>query len=298
MPKDNKNLEGVEHREWHNLYGLYMQSATADGLVHRAPKSTHKDGTEVPRPFVLTRAFWAGSQRFGAMWTGDNKADWGHLKIASPMLLSINLAGLSFAGADVGGFFGDTPAELFTRWYQAGAFTPFFRGHAHHDTKRREPWVFGEPHTSIHRNTAMLRYSLLPFWYTVFYEAHSQGYPVMRTMFTEFPEDPLTFAMDDQWMIGDTLLVRPVTDEGHTTASLYLPGPEPWYDLLTMEKLQPSGESPTVVSAPLEKIPVYIRSGESIIVSMHFPHLFISPCTTLTSPQSSFCQQERFFPEK
>ena len=131
MSKDAKNLIGVEHREWHNLYGIYMQMATAQGQIDRC------GADEKLRPFVLTRAFWAGSQRFGAMWTGDNTADWGHLKISVPMLLSINIAGLSFAGADVGGFFGEPSPELFTRWYQAGSFTPFFRGHAHHDTKRR-----------------------------------------------------------------------------------------------------------------------------------------------------------------
>jgi len=137
MPKDARNLAGVEHREWHNLYGLYMQQATAEGLVRRCGEG------EQLRPFVLSRAFWAGSQRFGAIWTGDNSAQWSHLQAAAPMLLSINLAGLSFAGADVGGFFGDGNAELFTRWFQAGSFTPFFRGHAHHDTKRREPWCSG-----------------------------------------------------------------------------------------------------------------------------------------------------------
>ena len=141
MPKDAVNLKGVEHREWHNLYGLYMQMATALGLTERSPI-----GAEKERPFVLTRlidmtyhihiahskikyisqtvtnllrvhlrSFWAGSQRYGAMWTGDNTAQWGHLKIASPMLLSINLGGLSFAGADVGGFFGEPDSELFTR---------------------------------------------------------------------------------------------------------------------------------------------------------------------------------------
>ena len=136
MDKSNLNIEGIEHREWHNLYGYYMQQATSEGLTLRSPDPTNK-----MRPFVLTRSFWAGSQRFGAMWTGDNKAEWSHLQIAAPMLLSINLAGLSFAGADAGGFFGDPSAELFTRWFQAAAFTPFFRGHAHHDTKRREPWV-------------------------------------------------------------------------------------------------------------------------------------------------------------
>ena len=116
------------------------------------------------RPFVLSRAFYAGSQRWGAMWTGDNSAEWAHLQIAAPMLLSIGLGGLTFAGADVGGFFGNTDSELMVRWMQAGSYTPFFRGHAHHDSKRREPWTFGEPSTTQIRNVIMARYALLPYW--------------------------------------------------------------------------------------------------------------------------------------
>jgi alpha 1,3-glucosidase len=212
------------------------------------------------RPFVLSRAFWAGSQRFGAIWTGDNAATWGHLKISAPMLLSISIAGLSFVGADVGGFFGEPSAELFTRWYQAGSFTPFFRGHAHHDTKRREPWVFGEPYTTILRQAAMLRYSLLPYWYTVFYEASATGMPVMRPMVTEFPDDIITFAMDNQWLVGDALLVHPVTDEEAIKAFVYLPGSNPWYDLNTLVATSPS-EDPVLVDASLDKIPVFIRGG-------------------------------------
>ena len=253
-----------------------MQQATAMGLTQR---SDMKDPAKTLRPFVLTRAFWAGSQRFGAMWTGDNTAQWGHLKVAAPMLLSINLAGLSFAGADVGGFFGEPGPELFTRWYQAAAFTPFFRGHAHHDTKRREPWVFGDPYTLILRGAAMTRYTLLPLWYTVFYEAYTTGMPVMRTMFTEFPDDETTFAMDDQWMIGSALLVKPVTEEGQTSTDVYLPAAsasasassdrgfsslitDSWYDLHSLQRMPPSAHGmKTHIDAPLDKIPVFIRSG-------------------------------------
>lgn len=200
--------------------------------------------------YYFFRLIYTGSQRYGAMWTGDNAANWEHLQIAAPMLLSINLAGLSFAGADVGGFFGEPSAELFTRWYQAGAFTPFFRGHAHLDTKRRvsssytrltllmfvlnsydccclfciqEPWVFGEPYTSLLRSAAMLRYSLLPVWYTTFYEAYATGMPVMRPMFLEFPEDPSTYTLDAQWMVGSALLVAPATSAGQHSVHAYLP---------------------------------------------------------------------------
>jgi alpha 1,3-glucosidase len=173
MQKDITNLNGEEHREWHNLYGMLFHRSTAEGQVRR-------NKGENLRPFVLSRAFFAGSQQYGAIWTGDNAAEWSHLEIAAPMLLSLNVGALSFVGADVGGFFGNTDAELMTRWMQAGAYTPFFRGHAHHDAKRREPWMFGDETMVRLRKVAMARYALLPHWYTVFREAGITGMPVMR----------------------------------------------------------------------------------------------------------------------
>ena len=173
MQKDLLNLRGEEHREWHNLYGMLFHQATGTGQIRRSPN-------EDTRPFVLSRSFFAGSQRYGAIWTGDNEARWSHLEVANPMLLSLNVAALSFVGADVGGFFGNPDAELMTRWMQAAAYQPFFRGHAHHDSIRREPWKFGEETMQRLRRAAMARYALLPFWYTVFYEASVTGMPVMR----------------------------------------------------------------------------------------------------------------------
>lgn len=174
MQKDLQNLAGVEHREWHNLYGMLFHRATMEGQIRRNQPDTNV------RPFVLSRAFYAGSQKYGAIWTGDNAAEWSHLEIAAPMLLSLNIGALSFVGADVGGFFGNTDAELMTRWMQAGAYQPFFRGHAHHDAKRREPWMFGDETMVRLRKAAMARYALLPYWYTVFREAALTGFPVMR----------------------------------------------------------------------------------------------------------------------
>lgn len=185
MPRDAVHLGGVEHRELHNAYGYYFHMATANGLLKR--------GEGKDRPFVLSRALFAGSQRYGAVWTGDNTADWDQLRVSIPMVLTLGLTGISFsggyhllmmyllfhysfirmfivnqytylhelgnfspsvhmilflshvhnAGADIGGFFGNPEPELLVRWYQLGAYYPFFRAHAHHDTKRREPWLFG-----------------------------------------------------------------------------------------------------------------------------------------------------------
>ena len=285
MPKDCRNLAGVEHREWHNLYGYYMQQATALGLTERDP-------AKMLRPFVLSRAFWAGSQRWGAIWTGDNMANWDHLKIAAPMLLSISVAGLSFVGADVGGFFGDPSAELFTRWYQAGSFTPFFRGHAHHDSKRREPWIFGEPYTSILRSTAITRYTLLPYWYTVFAESYLRGQPVMRPMFFEFPDDPAAFDIDDQWMVGSSLLVKPVTSAGESSVAVYFPNNCDWYDLATLQLVAQTGQSESVrtVPAPLEKIPVFVRGGTVVPRKMRLRRssklMFHDPLTLVVYPDA------------
>lgn len=283
MQKDCKNLEGVEHRYWHNMYGLYMQRATAEGLTLR------DQPTQSLRPFVLSRAFWAGSQKYGAIWTGDNTANWGHLKIASPMLLSIGLAGLAFCGSDVGGFFGEPTAELFTRWYQADSFTPFFRGHAHHDTKRREPWVYGDEHTAIHRTVSMIRYSLLPYWYTVFYETYKTGIPIMRPMFSEFPNNELTFTMDDQWMVGSSLLVKPVTDAGVTSIPVYFPNSNGWYDFYSLEKIDtPINGGFVTVPAPLSTIPVFIKGGSIIPRKMRLRRssklMFYDPYTLVIAP--------------
>lgn len=172
MQKNAIHHGNWEHRELHNLYGFYQQMATAEGLIQRAK------GKE--RPFVLTRSFFAGSQKYGAVWTGDNTAEWSYLKISIPMLLTLSITGISFCGADVGGFIGNPEAELLVRWYQAGAYQPFFRGHATMNTKRREPWLFGEEYTRPIREAMRERYALLPYWYSLFYSAHVASQPIMR----------------------------------------------------------------------------------------------------------------------
>lgn len=173
MPKDVLHLEGtVEHRNLHNLYGFYMHRATFEGLNGRCG--------EKYRPFVLTRAFYAASQRYAAAWTGDNKADWSHLRAATAMLLSLSVAGMPFVGADVGGFFGNPEPELLMRWYQLGALQPFFRAHAHIETDRREPWLIAEPYRSEIEAAIRMRYQLLPYIYTLFKESSLGGKPVIR----------------------------------------------------------------------------------------------------------------------
>ncbi|KAJ6830518.1 putative glucan 1,3-alpha-glucosidase [Iris pallida] len=223
MPRDLIHYGGVEHRELHNAYGYYFHMATANGLLKRG------EGND--RPFVLSRAFFAGSQRYGAVWTGDNSADWDHLKSSVPMVLTLGLTGMSFSGADIGGFFGNPETDLLVRWYQLGAYYPFFRAHAHHDTKRREPWLFGERNTALMREAIHIRYSLLPYYYTLFREASVSGIPIMRPLWLEFPDDKETFNNGEAFMVGESLLVQGIYEQGQKSVSVYLPGQQSWYNL-------------------------------------------------------------------
>uniref|UniRef100_A0A8C7J3W3 Neutral alpha-glucosidase AB n=1 Tax=Oncorhynchus kisutch TaxID=8019 RepID=A0A8C7J3W3_ONCKI len=244
-----------ENRDLHNLYGLYVQRATAEGLIERS------GGVE--RPFVLARAFFAGSQRYGAVWTGDNAAEWEHLKISIPMCLSLSLVGVSFCGADVGGFFKSPSTELLVRWYQTGAYQPFFRAHAHLDTPRREPWLFGPENTALIREAVRQRYALLPYWYQLFYHAHHSGQPVMRPLWVEYPQDTATFSMDDQFLLGEDLLVHPVTEEGARGVTAYLPGKgEVWFDVHTFQKH--NGAQNLYIPVTISSIPVFQRGGSII----------------------------------
>lgn len=251
MHKDAKHAHGWEHRHVHNMYGYLQQMSTFKGLLQRS------DGQE--RPFVLSRAFFPGTQRYGAIWTGDNTAEWGHLAASNPMLLTIGLSGIAHCGADVGGFFKNPDGELLTRWYQAAVYQPFFRAHAHIDTTRREPWLYDAKYKLAMRDAVRQRYQLLPLWYTLFYKAHKTGEPPMRALWYEFPEDANLFASEDAFMVGGALLVKPVTSPGATSTSVYLPGTDGWYDVFT-SKYYPSPNTASL-DTPLDKIVVMQKGG-------------------------------------
>ena len=257
MPKDNLHYGNWEHRDVHNINGMTFVNATFDALIHR-------DSASPRRPFILTRSYYAGSQRLGAMWTGDNQAVWSHLAASIPMILTHNIAGFPFAGADVGGFFGNPSKELLTRWYQAGAFYPFFRGHAHIDTRRREPYLAGEPYTQIITQALRLRYQLLPAWYTAFHSASVSGAPILQPHYYVHPSDEAGFALDDQFYLSATgLLVKPVVTEGADTVSIYLPPNELYYDYFTYATHKGAGQTITL-PAPLDQIAVLMRAGHII----------------------------------
>ncbi|XP_030569070.1 neutral alpha-glucosidase AB [Drosophila novamexicana] len=258
-PKDLVHYGNWEHRDVHNLYGHMHLMGTFAGLQQRDPNQ---------RPFILTRAHFAGSQRYAAIWTGDNMADWTHLQHSIKMCLTEAVAGFSFCGADIGGFFGNPDAELLERWYQTAAFLPFFRAHAHIDTKRREPWLFPERTRQIIKSALLKRYSYLPLWYTGFYELEQTGEPVIRPMLTHYPLDKEAFAIDNQLLVQQRLLVRPVMQQGVSKVDVYFPAIDDkkngdyWYDVDTYQRQERAGYE----SIPVDdnKIPVWQRGGSIV----------------------------------
>ena len=255
IPRGCIHYGDVEHRDLHNAYGLLQHSATFDGLRKRDPNE---------RPFVLSRSFFAGSQRTAAVWTGDNLSSFGHLSASVPMLLSLSMNGITFVGADIGGFFKNPSPELLVRWYQLGAYYPFHRAHAHIDTKRREPYLYPDPEKSLIREALYTRYQLLPYWSTLFAINDETGIPPMRPLFVQYPRDVKGLFVDDQFMVGDAILVKPVGAEGQTNATVYLPGGEKdteiWYPYPRLGKSIEGGKEITV-KTPLDFIPVFQRGG-------------------------------------
>ncbi|KAG7091271.1 hypothetical protein E1B28_010321 [Marasmius oreades] len=264
MPKDNIHHGGWEHRDIHNINGMLFSNLTSQAVMSR---------TDPPqRPFVLTRSFYAGSHRFGAMWTGDNLGTWEHMAVGIKMVLANGVGGFAFAGSDVGGFFGNPEPEMLVRWYQVGVFSPFFRAHAHIDTKRREPFLLDEPHKSIVRDLLRLRYSMLPIWYTAFRETSVTGLPVVRPHYVVFPKDKAGFELDDQFWLGSSgLLVKPVTEKGATEASVYIPEDQVYYDYFSNHAYRGSSKGKNVtVPAALHQLPLLLRGG-SILATRERP---------------------------
>lgn len=252
MFKDGIHYGGWEHRDVHNIWGLTFHNSTVEAMKKRYGNKQ--------RPLVLTRAYFAGSQRVGPMWTGDNMAKWEYLQAATPMVLTSGIAGMPFAGSDVGGFFGDPSDELLARWYQTGAFHPFFRAHAHIDSKRREPYIADYPYNTTARDAIQLRYKLLPSLYTAFYKASINLSPILKPMHYVVPSNELTYNIDDQFFFGDTgILVKPIVHEGVTKTDVYLPDNEVYYDYDTFKPY--NGMKSHSIKTPLSKIPMFMRGG-------------------------------------
>ena len=245
---DNEG-QPTDHREIHNVYGMLMTRSTFEGLSRLRPQA---------RPFVLTRASFAGGQRYSAIWPGDNVSDWSHLRATIPILAGLGLSGFPFVGSDIGGFAETATAELYTRWLQLGVFYPFMRSHTTLGTPDQEPWSYGASREATNRHAIELRYELLPHVYNEMKAASETGVPAFRALFLEFPQDPATYALDDEILFGRDLLIAPVLREEATERELYLPAGD-WYDFWTGAKQ--AGGRKIKVRVEIETLPIFVRSG-------------------------------------
>jgi alpha-glucosidase len=238
-------------KKMRNLYAFYMAQATYAAFKKHRPNQ---------RPFIVTRAGFAGEQRLTTVWTGDNSATWDDLALGIRMMLGMGLSGVPFVGMDVGGFIGTPTPELFARWVQVGTFSPFFRTHTHFGSPDQEPWSFGENVEAISKKFIELRYQLLPYLYTLLWESTESGSPIVRPLFWHYQNDPNTFSdeFQHQFMVGENLLVVPVLRPGQQLQKVYLPKGK-WYDMNSGKTY--SGGRTVIVATPLDQIPMFLKDG-------------------------------------
>lgn len=258
LPKWSLHFRGYEDRSIHNLYGHFMIMSTYKGVVMR-----NTDQNE--RAFVLTRSYFAGSQKYALMWTGDNTASWEQLRISIIMTLHLSVSSFPVSGSDVGGFFDSPNEDLLSRWFQLGAFAyPFYRCHCHHLSARREPDRLKGSFFERTKKAITERYTLMPLWYTLMKEAHDNGMPIVRPIWFEFDSEG-DDQIEDEFMIGDTLLVAPVVTEIQSTKKereVALPDGTRWFEFRSLHELSLENSHNFVVKSDLE-VPVFIRGGKS-----------------------------------
>jgi alpha-glucosidase len=262
--------EKSTHAKNRNVFALLMARATYEGLQRLQPDR---------RPFVITRAAYAGVQRYSTMWTGDTNSTWESLALNIPMFTSLGLSGQPFVGSDVGGFIGRGNGELLARSYQIGFLAPFCRNHKNIDSYDQEPWRFGKHYEDIIRKYLKLRYQLLPFLYTTLEEAHRTGVPLFRPLVLNYQNDPNTYNLDDQFMVGSDLLVAPVVKPDVTRRLVYLPKGS-WYDYWTNKRYE--GETMISVDAPLETVPMFVRAGAIIPMGPELRYVGEKPFDPIT----------------
>lgn len=241
----------AQHKEIHNVYGHLMSKATYAGI---------KDATN-KRPFVITRACYAGCQKYSTVWTGDNHSFWEHLRMSIPMLLNLGISGIAFCGTDIGGFQFDCTPELLSRWIQVGCFTPLFRNHSSIGSRDQEPWAFDTETENIQRKYIELRYRLLPYIYDMMRTEEETGFPLMRPLVMQYQDDERTYEINDEFLCGSSILVAPVVEQGKRIRDVYLPEGR-WVDFWSGEVYD--GKKYILKDAPIDTCPIFVKEGSII----------------------------------
>ncbi|HII4512978.1 glycoside hydrolase family 31 protein [Clostridium perfringens] len=242
----------IEHKEFHNRYGFEMSRCSKEAQEELHPNE---------RGFSMTRATYAGGQRYSSVWTGDNMSLWSQMRMSISMNANLGISGFSFVGNDVSGFGLDSSEELFIRWMEMGPFIPIFRNHSNMYTRRQEPWAFGPRAEKIAKKSIELRYELLPYIYDLYYISHKEGLPIFRPMIMEYEKDMNLLNMREQFMLGENMIVAPVLYEGERSKTVYLPKGS-WFNYFTREKLQ--GGKWYKLPCELDEILVFVKEGAII----------------------------------
>jgi alpha-glucosidase len=240
------------HRKAHNIYGTQMARATYHGVKRFAyPK----------RPFIITRSAYAGAQRYSSSWTGDNVATWEHLWIANIQVQRMSISGMGFTGSDIGGFAEQPSGELYTRWIQLGVFHPFCRTHSSGDHGNQEPWAFDEEVIDITRKFVNLRYQLLPYLYTMFWQYIEEGIPMLKPLVYYDQADTQTHYRNDEFVFGNQILVCPILEPNAIGRRMYIPRGQ-WYNYWTNNLV--AGGKEIWVDTKYDEIPVFVKAGSVI----------------------------------
>ncbi|KHJ39020.1 alpha-xylosidase BoGH31A [Pedobacter glucosidilyticus] len=261
----------ASHKQAHNVYGMQMARASFEGITEQVPNK---------RPFILTRAGYAGMQRYTAKWTGDNRSEDNHMLLGVRLMNSLGLSGVAFTGMDIGGFTGNPTVGLYARWIQIGAFNPYFRNHTAVNTKSSEPWSYGEEVLEISRNYISLRYKMLPYLYSAFYEASTSGQPIMRSLAIDYTHDAKVYdtQFQNQFFFGKAIMVAPF-ESTDKYGKVYFPKAT-WYNLYTADKEQ--GNQEKIIQLNMHKLPVYVKESSIIPMQSLIQTTAEKPTDTLT----------------
>jgi alpha-glucosidase len=265
----DENGERWPHYKVRNIYAYLEAIATSRAFELYRPGK---------RPFLLTRAGFAGIQKYAAVWTGDNSSWWEHLEAEIAISIGLGLSGVSFTGTDVGGFGGNSNGELLARWTEMGVFFPFFRNHSAIGTVHQEPWAFGEKIEKIIKKYITLRYELFPHMYTAFHSAHENGVPIMRPLFFIDQDNPDLYSINDEFLFGDSLLIAPITKPNTMWRSVYIPKGR-WIDMRNGKIYEE--DHVYKIDAPLDEIPIFVKENSMIFRTDPMNYIFEKEKMTL-----------------
>jgi alpha-glucosidase len=248
-------------RRGRNVFGFQMARSTYEGT---------KKLLNGKRPFNLTRSGFSGIQRYSAVWTGDNVAYDEHMLLGIRLVNSMGLTGVAFAGYDAGGFVGESNPKLFARWTSIASLSPFFRAHTMINTRDSEPWSYGEKVESICRNYIKFRYQLMPYIYSLFYDASKRGMPVQRSLAIDYTHDHRIYndLYHNQYLFGPSILVAPATSD-QELLKVFFPAGD-WYDLYSGKVW--TGNQETIIESPIHKLPVFVKAGSVLPMQSSAAH--------------------------